>query len=130
MGVNMTEKKYLEPSKNLSEAVKAGNLIYTAGIVAIDGNGNVIGTDAKQQTAAILQIGKKMLEELGAKVSDVIKCTVYLTDIRNFALFNEAYVQFFTENGCTGKMPARATMEVAKLVKSEWLVEIEMIAVI
>lgn len=126
----MTEKKYYDTSKNLSEAVKAGNLIYTAGIVALDATGKLIGKDTKEQTTAVLGIIKKMLEELGAKVTDIVKCTVFLTDIRNFADMNEAYVKFFTDNGCTGKMPARATMEIAKLVKSEWLVEIEVVAVI
>jgi len=126
----MTEKQHFDTSKNLSEAVKAGNTIYTAGIVALDANGKVIGTTTKEQTEAVLGIIKKMLTELGAKVTDIVKCTVYLTDINHFSEMNEAYVKFFTENGCTGKMPARASMQIVKLVKSEWLVEIEAIAVI
>jgi 2-iminobutanoate/2-iminopropanoate deaminase len=126
----MVEKIYYDVSKNLSEAVKAGNIIYTAGIVPVDAKGNLIGTDITQQTNAVLENIKKILEDLGAKLTDIVKCTILLTDIKNFAQMNEAYVKFFTDHGCAGKMPARATMEIVKLVKSEWLLEVEVVAVI
>lgn len=103
-----------------SQAVKAGNLVYTSGMLPIDPlNGQIIEGDIKIQTDQVLKNLLEVFKAAGACINDVIKTTVYLKDMNDFAQMNEVYKKYFTE-----KFPARTCIEVARLPKDA-LVEIE-----
>jgi len=111
------------PTYPYSPGAKAGGFILTAGQVAWDENGNVVGIgDVREQTRQTLRNVLSVLSEGGAAPSDVLKCTVYLADIRHFQLMNEEFAKVFPENP-----PARTTVQ-ALLAEPEMLVEIEAIA--
>ena len=107
-----------------SQAIKAGNTIYVSGQLPIDpATGAFAGQDIAAQTRQSLTNLKNILNAAGADLCDVVKTTVYLKNIADFAAMNEVYAQFFT-----APYPARAAFEVACLPKNA-LVEIECIAV-
>ena len=104
---------------------KRGSLVFTAGQVALDREGKLVGEgDVKAQTQQVLQNLQAVLEEGGATLADVMKTTVYLANIGHFADMNDVYADFFGN-----EKPARTTVE-ARLARPEFLVEIEAIAVI
>lgn len=107
-----------------SQAIKAGNTIYVSGQLPIDpATDTFAGSDIAAQTHQSLTNLKSILNAAGADMCDVVKTTVFLTDIADFAAMNEVYAQFFT-----APYPARAAFEVACLPKNA-LVEIECVAV-
>ena len=107
-----------------SQAIKAGNTIYVSGQLPIDpATGAFAGSDITAQTRQSLTNLKNILNAAGADLCDVVKTTVYLANITDFAAMNEVYAQFFT-----APFPARAAFEVACLPKNA-LVEIECVAV-
>lgn len=107
-----------------SQAIKAGNTIYVSGQLPIDpATGAFAGSDITAQTRQSLTNLKCILNAAGADLCDVVKTTVYLANITDFAAMNEVYAQFFT-----APFPARAAFEVACLPKNA-LVEIECVAV-
>lgn len=113
------------PAAPYVPGTKRGALVFTAGQVAFDREGNVVGKgDVKAQTRQTLLNLKTVLEEGGATLADVMKTTVYLVDIAHFTDMNEVYTEFFGH-----QKPARTTVE-ARLARPELLVEIEAIAVI
>ncbi len=124
----MVEKTYYKAGKPFCGAVKAGSSIFVSGQVPTKAEGSVVGKDIKSQTTAVLEKIKSALEGLDASVSDIVKCTVFLTDISTFSDMNEAYIEFFETNGFSDSLPARAAMEISSLVKKEWLIEVEAIA--
>ncbi|NQU13000.1 MAG: RidA family protein [Desulfobacteraceae bacterium] len=113
------------PAAPYVPGTKRGSLVFTAGQVALDREGNLVGKDdVKAQTRQVLENLKAVLEEGGATLADVMKTTVFLADIGYFAEMNEVYSEFFGN-----QKPARSTVE-ARLAIPEFLVEIEAIAVI
>ena len=113
------------PAAPYVPGTKRGSLVFTAGQVAFDREGNIVGKrDVKAQTRQTLLNLKTVLEEGAATLADVMKTTVYLADIAHFAEMNEVYTEFFGD-----QKPARTTVE-ARLARPELLVEIEAIAVI
>ncbi|WP_299229456.1 RidA family protein [Sulfurihydrogenibium sp.] len=111
-----------KPIGPYSQAVKYENLIFLSGQIAIDSKTNeLVGKDAAEQTKVIMENIKGILEEAGLNFNHVIKTTIYLKDLNDFAKVNEVYGQYFTEH-----KPARSTVEVSRLPKDA-LVEIEMI---
>lgn len=107
-----------------SQAIKASNTIYVSGQLPIDpATGAFAGQDIAAQTRQSLTNLKNILNAAGADLCDVVKTTVYLKNIADFAAMNEVYAQFFT-----APYPARAAFEVACLPKNA-LVEIECVAV-
>ena len=107
-----------------SQAVKAGNTIYVSGQLPIDpATGAFAGEDIASQTRQSLTNIKNILEAAGTDMSSVVKTTVLLADISDFAAMNEVYGQFFAE-----PYPARAAFQVAAVPKGA-LVEIEAVAV-
>jgi len=107
-----------------SQAIAAGNTIYVSGQLPIDpATGAFAGNDIAAQTAQSLTNLKSILNAAGADMCDVVKTTVYLANIGDFAAMNEVYAKFFA-----APYPARAAFEVACLPKNA-LVEIECIAV-
>lgn len=106
-----------------SQAVKAGSMVFVSGQIPIDpATGAFAGEDIVTQTRRSLTNVKNILEAAGYALTDVVKTTVLLADIADFAAMNEVYAQFFTEN-----CPARACFAVKDLPKGA-LVEIEAIA--
>lgn len=105
-----------------SQAIKASNLIFTSGQLPMDGSGEIIKGDIGDMTIQCLKNVKAILNEAGADVSDIIKVTVFVTDVGNFSTINEAYAKFFGDH-----KPARSLVEVSKLPKDAEI-EIEAIA--
>ena len=107
-----------------SQAIQAGNTVYVSGQLPIDpATGAFAGEDIASQTRQSLTNLKNILNAAGADLSDVVKTTVYLANIADFAAMNGVYGEFFT-----APYPARAAFEVACLPKNA-LVEIECVAV-
>lgn len=106
-----------------SQAIKVGELLFLSGQLGIDPKTGEITGDVAAQTKQALTNAKAILEAAGSAMDKVIKTTVFLSDIGNFAAMNEIYGTFFTE----GSYPARSAVEVAALPKGG-LVEIELVA--
>ena len=123
--------RYLQPSTLPVPAapyvpgIRKGMFLFTSGQISVDGNGNVVGEgDIKAQTLQVLQNMKTILEEGGAKIADVVKTTVFIADINDFAAMNQVYTEFFGD--CK---PTRSTVQ-ATLARPTLLVEIEAIAIV
>lgn len=107
-----------------SQAIQAGNTIYVSGQLPIDpATGAFAGADIKAQTRQSLTNIKNILAAAGTDMAAVVKTTVLLADIADFAAMNEVYAEFFS-----APYPARAAFQVAALPKAA-LVEIECVAV-
>jgi 2-iminobutanoate/2-iminopropanoate deaminase len=109
-----------------SQAIVAGGrMIFTAGQVAIvPSTGEIIAGDIKAQTEQVLKNVKAILEAGGSSLANVVKTTVFLKDMADFAAMNDVYAQFFSQFA-----PARSTVEVARLPR-DVRVEIETIAIV
>jgi 2-iminobutanoate/2-iminopropanoate deaminase len=106
-----------------SQAIKAGGFVFTAGQVAIDpATGNVIDGDVKAQTDRVMKNLAAILGAAGSSLQRVVKTTVFLKSMGDFAAMNEVYGRHFGEH-----RPARSTVEVARLPK-DVLVEIDVVA--
>jgi len=108
-----------------SPALKAGNLLFISGQVPAQGT-----IEIKEQTQTALENIKKILEAIGAKISNIVRTTVFLKDMNDFGEMNNVYKKFFEENGVTDKFPSRSTVEVSNLPVSGMLIEIDAIAVL
>ena len=112
-----------KPIGPYSQAIRANGFLYVSGQVALDPKtGEFVGSDIRQQTRRTLENVKGILEAAGSNMHHVVKTTVFLKDISDFAAMNEVYATFFTL-----APPARSTVQVARLPKDA-LVEIEVIA--
>jgi 2-iminobutanoate/2-iminopropanoate deaminase len=108
-----------------NQAVVTGHLVYTSGQIPIDpASGLVVAGDIKAQTEMVLKNVKAILEAAGSGLDRVVKTTVFLKDMGEFAAMNEVYGTFFAEKALA---PARSTVEVARLPK-DVRVEIEAVA--
>ena len=106
-----------------SQAIRSGNLLFLSGQIPLDPEtGHIVEGDAAVQTARVLQNLSAILDAAGSSLAQVLKTTVYLRDMADFAMMNEVYARFFED--CP---PARATVEVARLPRNV-AVEIELIA--
>lgn len=106
-----------------SQAIKVGNLVFASDQVPIvPATGEFVEGGIKEQTRQSLTNAKAILEEAGTSLSKVVKTTVYLSDMANFAAMNEVYAEFFTQ-----PYPARSAVAVKTLPKNA-LVEVECIA--
>ena len=106
-----------------SQAVKAGGFLFTSGQIPIDpATGEMVEGDIRQQVKQVLDNLKAILEAAGVGLKDVIKTTVFIADMNDFAAINEVYAEYFGSNS-----PARSCVQVAKLPKDAG-VEIETIA--
>ena len=106
-----------------SQAIQVGNLVYTSGQIPIDpATGMIVTGGIKEQTLQSLTNVKAILEEVGLTMSNVLKTTVFMADMGDFADMNSVYAKFFTE-----PYPARSAVAVKTLPKGA-LVEIEVIA--
>jgi 2-iminobutanoate/2-iminopropanoate deaminase len=106
-----------------SQAIRVGNLVYTSGQIPIDpATGNFVEGGIKEQTRQSLTNVKAILAEAGLSMTDVVKTTVFMADMNDFADMNSVYAEFFAE-----PYPARSAVAVKTLPKGA-LVEIEVVA--
>ncbi len=106
-----------------SQAIQVGNLVYTSGQIPIDpATGVFVEGGVKEQTRQSLMNVKAILEEVGLSMADVVKTTVFMADMNDFADMNAVYAEFFSE-----PYPARSAVAVKTLPKGA-LVEIEVVA--
>lgn len=106
-----------------SQAIQVGNLVYTSGQIPIDPATGVFAEGGiKEQTRQALLNVKAILEENGLSMNDIVKTTVFMADMNDFADMNAVYAEFFTE-----PYPARSAVAVKTLPKGA-LVEIEVVA--
>jgi len=106
-----------------SQAVKAGGFVFTSGQLPLDpSSGKMVGDGIENETRQTLENLKAILEASGSSLNEVVKTTVFITDMDDFAKMNAIYGQYFAES-----FPARATVEVSGLAKNA-KVEIQAIA--
>ena len=106
-----------------SQAVEDGGLVFTSGVLPVDPvTGEIYSGDVQVQTELILNNLENILKAAGCTLKNVVKTTVYMTDLTKFAEMNATYETFFKENP-----PARSTLQVVALPKGS-VVEIEAIA--
>jgi len=125
----MATKTIIKPAKSpaavgpYNHAVRIGDLLFCAGQIPIDPkDGNLISGDIKAQTDRVLQNVKAILEDQKLTFANVVKSTVFMVNLGDFAGMNEIYAKYFTSD-----CPARSTIQVAALPKGA-SVEIEVIA--
>jgi 2-iminobutanoate/2-iminopropanoate deaminase len=107
-----------------SQAILAGNMLFVSGQIAIQrSSGNLVTANIEDETTQVMINMSEILKESGMTFSDVVKCSIFLKDMNNFASVNKIYGQYFLQNP-----PARETVEVNRLPK-DVNVEISCIAV-
>lgn len=106
-----------------SQAIKSGNFVFTAGQVGLDATGSMVQGGIEEQTEQAITNIKAVLAAAGLDITRVVKTTVFLADMNDFAAMNGVYAKHFTSK------PARSTVQAAKLPLGA-LVEIDTIAVI
>ena len=111
------------PLAPYSPGVRAGNVVYVSGTLAMDANGKVVGeADARAQTRAVLESIKSVIIAAGGSMADIAFNQIFLKDLADYAAMNEVYREYFPS-----AQPARYCIR-ADLVKPEFLVEIASIA--
>lgn len=116
-------EKAPKPIGPYSQAIRAGNFVFLSGQIPIDpSTGEIVKGDIHQQTRQVMENIKAVLESQGLGMENVVKVTIFLTDIGNFNQMNEVYATYFSS-----WPPARSTVEVSRLAKNVD-VEIEAIA--
>jgi 2-iminobutanoate/2-iminopropanoate deaminase len=125
----MASKQIIKPARSApavgpyNHAVRIGDLLFCAGQIPLDpATGNLISGDTKAQTERVLENVKAILDDQKLTFANVVKSTVFLTNLNDFAAMNEIYAKYFTSD-----FPARSTIQVAALPKGA-NVEIEVIA--
>ncbi|MGI8494725.1 MAG: RidA family protein [Pyrinomonadaceae bacterium] len=108
-----------------SQAIKTGNLVFVSGQIPIDPKtGEFVSHDVAEQTEQVLKNLSAVLEAAGSSLNNVVKTTVFVADMNDFAVMNEIYAKYFSDN-----KPARATVQAARLPRDA-KVEIECVAVV
>lgn len=108
-----------------SQAIKAGNLVFCSGQIPIDvSTGEFVSENVVEQTEQVLKNLSEVLKAAGSGLDQVVKTTVFLADMNDFAEMNEVYGRYFSDN-----KPARATVQAARLPKDA-RVEIDCIALV
>jgi len=125
----MATKTIIKPAKSpaaigpYNHAVRVGDLLFCAGQIPINpADGTLVSGDIKAQTDRVLQNIKAILDDQKLTFENVVKSTVFMTNLADFASMNEVYGRYFTDN-----FPARSTVQVAGLPKGA-SVEIEVVA--
>jgi 2-iminobutanoate/2-iminopropanoate deaminase len=109
-----------------SQAIRTGDTLYTSGQVPTDpSTGSFVAGGIKEQTTQVCENLKAILTEAGLTLAQVVKTTVFLQDMGDFAAMNEVYATYFAAEGAIP--PARSTVQVAALPRNA-MVEIEVIA--
>ena len=107
-----------------SQAIRCGNMVYTSGQIPLDpATGTVVGDEIRAQTEQVMKNLSAVLTAAGTSFENAVKTTCFLSDMADFAAFNEVYAAYFTTN------PARSCVAVKTLPKSV-LVEVEVVALV
>jgi 2-iminobutanoate/2-iminopropanoate deaminase len=104
------------------QATEAGGFVFLSGQLALDEQGNLISGSVAEQTRKVLERAQSLLREGGLTLGDVVKATVFLTDLKTFPEMNAVYAEYFPKDP-----PSRSTIQVAALPKGG-AVEIELLA--
>lgn len=116
---------FAKPLAAYCQVTRKGSIVTTAGMIALDGNGQVVGEgDIEAQTRQTLENLQNALQAAGASLADVLKTTIFLSNFDNYQGMNAVYNEFFKDHP-----PARSTIR-CDLVLPTLLVEIEAIAVV
>ncbi|MBN8204102.1 RidA family protein [Cytobacillus sp. NJ13] len=107
-----------------SQGITVNNLFYSSGQIPLTAEGVMVDGDVKEQTHQVFKNLQAVLEEAGASLDTVVKATVFIKDMNEFAAINEVYGEYFSTH-----KPARSCVEVARLPKDA-LVEIEVVALV
>ena len=111
-----------------SQAVRIGNLLYTSGQIPLDpASGQIVPGGIAEQTTRVLENLQAVLAAAGSDIDRVVRTTVFLQDMNDFAAMNAVYARYFAPEGVVP--PARSTVQVARLPKDA-LVEIDVIATV
>ena len=114
----------MEPISHFSDAVIAGRTLYVSGLVATNEHGDVVGEgDVVEQTRQIFRNLGRILEAAGARPADVAKVTIFMRDAAQRPLINPVRMEFFGPH-----RPASTLVEISRLVRDEFLLEIEAVA--
>ena len=121
---NITTDRAPEAIGPYSQAVKAGNTLYVSGQIALDAeSGEMINANITEETHQVMKNMDAVLQAAGMSFDQVVKCSIFVKDMGQFATINEAYGMYFKQDP-----PARETVEVARLPK-DVNVEISCIAI-
>jgi 2-iminobutanoate/2-iminopropanoate deaminase len=113
-----------EPMSHFTDAVRAGGFLHVSGVIAVDGDGNLVGgDDVVAQTRQVLENMRAILEAGGCGFQDVVKVTIFLTDVDDRPLINPLRQEAFG-----AARPASTLVEVSRLVLPDAKVEIECVA--
>jgi 2-iminobutanoate/2-iminopropanoate deaminase len=125
----MSNKTIIKPAKAVAavgpynHAVRVGDLLFCAGQIPLDpATGALVAGDIKAQTERVLENVKAILDDQKLTFANVVKSTVFMTNLADFAAMNEVYAKYFTAD-----FPARSTVQVAALPRAAQ-VEIEVVA--
>jgi 2-iminobutanoate/2-iminopropanoate deaminase len=123
--VILSSENVAKPFGIFSQGVKVGNLVFVSGQISKNTKGEVVGKgDIRAQTRQCIENLKQVLEAGGATLENVVKVTVYVTDMENLKAIHEVRAQYFKE-----KYPASTLVEVSRLTTQECMIEIEAIAI-
>lgn len=124
----MSAKTIIKPKQSpapvgpYNHAVRIGDLLFCSGQIPLDASGTLVAGDIRAQTERVLENVKAILADQGLSFSNVVKSTVFMTNLGDFAAMNEVYGKYFTSD-----FPARSTVQVAALPRGA-NVEIEVVA--
>lgn len=105
-----------------SQGIEIGNLVFTSGQIPLTADGTIVGPNIEEQVRQVLKNSEQVLLAAGSSLENVVKTTVFLADMNDFAVMNAIYAEFFKEIP-----PARSAVQVSRLPK-DVKIEIEMIA--
>ena len=115
-----------EPIVGYSRAIRVGNVVHVSGTTATDQEGNLVGVgDARAQTSQALRNIQKALESVGARMEDVVRTRIYVTNITKWEEVGRVHGEFFRQT-----LPVTSMIEVKSLINPQMLVEIEAEAII
>jgi len=119
----INSEKAPAPIGPYSQAVKAGDTLYISGQIALDqATGELLTNSIEEETEQVMKNLNYVLEKAGMNMSNIVKCSIFITDMNNFAAINEVYGKYFTHDP-----PSRETVEVSGLPKG---VNVEVSAIV
>ena len=123
--INISSGTFWEDKVGYSRVVRKGNNVFVTGTVAVDKDGNVIGSNAYEQAKFILSKIREYLEKAGASLEDVVRTRMFVINIDDWEQIGNAHAEFFKDI-----KPATTMVEVSRLIGKDLLVEIEADAIL
>ena len=116
----------IRPNPNLSPGIRVGDLLFISGNVGVDNSGNLVGPgDCEAQSRQVMANIRTIVEAAGGTMSNVVKITCFLTDIANYAAYSKVRAETWPSSP-----PASTTVASTALVRPEFLVEVEAVALV